>query len=37
MGLQELIESFDKMKRKSHFKNLLAVAMADGKSDTLIN
>ncbi len=21
MGLQELIESFDKMKRKSHFKN----------------
>ena len=30
MGFQELFESFDKKKRKSHFKNLLAVAMADG-------
>jgi len=35
MGLQELFESFDKKKRKSHFKNLLAVAMADGKLDNI--
>ncbi|WP_281980338.1 hypothetical protein [Tenacibaculum mesophilum] len=35
MGLQELFESFDKKKRKSHFKNLLAVAMADGKIDNI--
>lgn len=33
MGLQELFESFDKKKRKSHFKNLLVVAMVDGKLD----
>lgn len=31
MGLQELFESYDKRKRKSHLKNLLAVAKADGK------
>jgi len=30
MGLQEIFESYDKKKRKSHFKNLLAVAMSDG-------
>lgn len=35
MGFQELFESFDKKKRKSHFKNLLAVAMADGKLDNI--
>lgn len=35
MGLQELFESFDKKKRKSHFKNLLAVAMADGNFDNV--
>jgi len=35
MGLQELFESFDKRKRKSHFKNLLAVAMSDGKLDNI--
>ncbi len=35
MGLQELFESFDKKKRKSHFKNLLAMAMADGKLDNI--
>lgn len=35
MGLQELFESFDKKKRKSHFKNLLAVAMVDGKIDNV--
>lgn len=29
MGLQEIFESYDKKKRKSHFKNLLAVAMSD--------
>lgn len=33
MGLQELFESFDKKKRKSHFKNLIAVALADGHLD----
>lgn len=35
MGFQELFESFDKKKRKSHFKNLLAVAMADGNLDNV--
>ncbi|WP_321827222.1 tellurite resistance TerB family protein [Maribacter dokdonensis] len=35
MGFQELFESFDKKKRKSHFKNLLAVAMADGNLDNI--
>ena len=35
MGLQELFESFDKRKRKSHFKNLLAVATSDGKLDNI--
>lgn len=35
MGFQELFESFDKKKRKSHFKNLLAVAMADGHLDNI--
>lgn len=35
MGLQEMFESYDKRKRKSHFKNLLAVAMADGKMENI--
>lgn len=35
MGFQELFESFDKKKRKSHFKNLLAVAMVDGNLDNV--
>jgi uncharacterized tellurite resistance protein B-like protein len=35
MGVQELFESYDKRKRKSHFKNLLAVAMADGKLENI--
>lgn len=35
MGFQELFESYDKRKRKSHFKNLLAVAMADGKLENV--
>lgn len=35
MGLQELFESYDKSKRKSHFKNLLAMAMADGKIENV--
>jgi len=35
MGVQELFESFDKRKRKSHFKNLLAVAMADGNLENV--
>jgi uncharacterized tellurite resistance protein B-like protein len=35
MGVQELFESYDKRKRKSHFKNLLAVALADGKMENV--
>lgn len=35
MGIQEMFESYDKRKRKSHFKNLLAVAMADGKMENV--
>ena len=31
MGLQDLFHRFDKDKRKSHFKNLLAVAVVDHK------
>jgi len=30
MGLLELFNSYDKKKRRSHFKNLFAVARADG-------
>lgn len=35
MGIQELFESYDKRKRKSHFKNLLAVAYADGNLENV--
>lgn len=35
MGLQELFESYDKRKRKSHFKNLMAVALADGTFENI--
>ena len=35
MGLQELFDSYDKKKRKNHFKNLLAVAFADGKIENV--
>jgi len=33
MGLRNLFTSYDKKKRRSHFKNLFAVARADGKVD----
>jgi len=35
MGIQELFDSYDRKKRKSHFKNLLSVAMADGKIENI--
>jgi uncharacterized tellurite resistance protein B-like protein len=33
MGLLQLFNSYDKKKRRSHFKNLFAVARADGDVD----
>jgi uncharacterized tellurite resistance protein B-like protein len=33
MGLSDLFNSYDKKKRRSHFKNLFAVANADGDVD----
>jgi uncharacterized tellurite resistance protein B-like protein len=33
MGLMELFKSYDKKKRRSHFKNLFAIANADGNID----
>lgn len=35
MGFKELFESYDKKIRKSHFKNLLAIAMADLKMENI--
>lgn len=33
MGLSDLFNSYDKKKRRSHFKNLFSVARADGEVD----
>jgi uncharacterized tellurite resistance protein B-like protein len=33
MGLRDLFNGYDKKKRRSHFKNLVAVARADGDVD----
>ena len=33
MGLSDLFNSYDKKKRRSHFKNLFSVARADGDVD----